>query len=360
MQLSRILGFSPDYLAKLRVANVSTDRDLADCMDLDRLSHETGIPAGVLKQLSELAEWNVEVSSKRIRTLVLVAILAIGLAITFAAWLKIKSHLERVDRDVNLAIGYMKDGDQACSQKRFSAGIESYNSAIRTIPGLNRFNNLEAEAHYGLGFCYFEQQHYSLAASQIKEATDDDPQDPYYQFQLGQTYLALGQPNNAIAPFENTYRIWSDNFWPKSDEWKAKAVLWQGVAYFRSGDYENAVRNLEHLPSQRLSNYENYLGESVLGQSFYLSTLTPAYQKSTGGDPYMLANRVADAIYYLRSAIKLDDHEADDHAILGMALLKHGESPEEKQEAKIECQKALKLNPDNRDAHACLDSIPHK
>ena len=123
MQLSRILGFSPDYLAKLQVANISTDRDLADYLDLDGLSHETGIPTGVLKQLSELAEWNLEASSKRIRTLALVAVLVIGLILTFAAWLKIKSYFDRVDRDANLAIGYIKDGDKACSQDRFPAAL---------------------------------------------------------------------------------------------------------------------------------------------------------------------------------------------------------------------------------------------
>lgn len=360
MQLYRILGFSPDYLAKLQVANVSTDRDLADYLDLDGLSHETGIPAGVLKQLSELAERNVEVSSKRIRTLALVAVLVIGLILTCAAWLKIKSYDERVDRDVNLAIGYIKDGDKACSQNRFSAGIESYKSAITIIPRLDRYNNLKAEAYYGLGFCYYMRQNFHLAASQFEEAIDDDPQNPYYQFQLGQAYLKLGQPNNAIARFESAYKIWSDNFWDKRDEHMVIAELGQGVAYFQNGDYENAVEKVRFLNSQLLSDDEKYVRESILGQSFYLSTLTPAFQKSTRDNPDVLANKTSDAIGHLRSAIKLEDNHADDHAILGMALLKHGESLEEKHEAKTECQKALKLDPDNGNAQACLDSIPHK
>jgi tetratricopeptide (TPR) repeat protein len=112
------------------------------------------------------------------------------------------------------------------------------------------------------------------------------------------------------------------------------------------------------LNSQPLSDHEKYLRESTLGMSFYLSTLTPAFQKSTKGDPYVLADTTMEAILHLRSAIKLEDNDADDHAILGIALLKHGESPEEKHEAKIECQKALELDPDNGDAQACLDSIP--
>ncbi len=137
-----------------------------------------------------------------------------------------KAFLESMSRDdihiaprLNLAIVQQK-------QQKYAAAIENY------LAILGKENIISPEAHYGLGFCYFQQNQLEKALSHFQQAVKYNPSFVDAYINLGAVWERLGGYREGIEALQDAIALSPRN---------ARAHYNQGVIYEKVGDLAKAI-----------------------------------------------------------------------------------------------------------------------
>ncbi len=129
---------------------------------------------------------------------------------------------------LNLAIVQQK-------QQKYAAAIENYQKVLEKA--VNNSNN--PEAHFGLGFCYFQQNELEQALHHFQQAVIQNPYFLDAYINLGAVWERLGKYKFAIDALSDALALSPEN---------ARAHYNIGVVYEKVGDltkamaaYENAI-----------------------------------------------------------------------------------------------------------------------
>ena len=126
------------------------------------------------------------------------------------------------------ARSWMDQGLQQMEQARYESAVEAFRRTLELDPTL-------ALAQYDLGVCYFALGQFDNARRAFQESQRFNPADRFTAYYLARLDLLEDRVDEAIRRFEmlgKTGHV-ADEFY------------YLGAAYFRKGNFESAVRNLQ-------------------------------------------------------------------------------------------------------------------
>lgn len=156
----------------------------------------------------------------------------------------------------------------------FMAGVILYH-LIATTPAIAQ--RADADVLVAQAVLAYDDKRYEEALKLLKQALELDPRNARGLYYTGLVYLALQQPDQAIAPLETVRAL-------RPTDIQAQYQL--GVAYFTVGDYDKAAPLLEEV-FQRQPDLENlgyYVGFMRYRQKAYTQAVQ-AFEATKTSDP---------------------------------------------------------------------------
>lgn len=268
-------------------------------------------------------------------------------------------------------------------KKRYEQAVQAFRGALELDPSL-------AIARYDLGVAYFELSKFKEAKECFEQVRRQDPGHQFARYFLARTDLIEGEYESAIRGFQGISRPK-----PVADE-----LYYLGTAYFRKGDFPQAVRILQRALVWKPGDYRVHLllarayqkiGRTSEAQRYYLLSeeVRETYRKKAreileckvslnsepfegalercrqlldGDDPTKLVmlgvllaehERYEHALPPLAKAAQIDPENYEPHFNLGLTYFKM----KRYQEAKQSLEQAVALRPASYDAVALLGSV---
>ncbi|RMF47398.1 MAG: tetratricopeptide repeat protein [Anaerolineae bacterium] len=166
----------------------------------------------------------------------------------------------------------------------------------------------------------------------LEEAVREDPQDPERRVALAEYYLGKGLYAEALKQANEVLKAFPDN---------DRAMLVKGIAYVRTGDYQNAIEPLQgFIDLRKDSPMANT--DIALETAYYFL-----------GESYMALEQPENAIEPLEAAIKIERTDADALYQLGVAYIETGQ-PET---ALPYLERAVRLVPDFTEAYTAMIDV---
>jgi tetratricopeptide (TPR) repeat protein len=220
----------------------------------------------------------------------------------------------------------------------------------------------KAEDFLALGNAYSKVKKYDEARTAVGKALEKDPQLSEAYYRLGVIDLLTKNYESAITNFQKKLEI---------DPKSAATHMNLGVAYQSLGKREEALNAYREATRQAPNSAQPWvqlgmaLASTPAASSAVIAEAQGAYQKALGLDPqnvaakrgmgftYLVQEKYPQAITHLREATQADAGDPNGWVWLGQALLNSGNHADAKQAF----QRALKLDPANRDAQEGLSLL---
>jgi tetratricopeptide (TPR) repeat protein len=170
-----------------------------------------------------------------------------------------KSFKKAIELDPKFCDAMDNLGQILRSQGNIDEAISWYKKSIEVSP-----NN--TVAHQNLAFAYQTQGNLDGAIAEYQLLTQIDPNEPEGYYGLGNIYLGLNKPQDAIPQLEKAAALYEKN----SSPFLADAKFSLGVAHFMLGEYEKSRDYFEAIyPDMQNNPYLNYyLGLCYLKSDF--------------------------------------------------------------------------------------------
>jgi tetratricopeptide (TPR) repeat protein len=220
----------------------------------------------------------------------------------------------------------------------------------------------KGEDFLGLANSYAKLKKYDEARAAANKALEKDPQLSEAYYRLGVIDLLTKSYDAAIVNFNKKLEI---------DPKSAATHMNLGVAYQSLGKREEALNAYREATRQAPNAAQPWaqlgmaLSSTPSATPAVLAEAQAAYQKALSLDPqnaaakrgmgftYLVQEKYPQAISHLKEATQGDADDPNGWVWLGQALLNSGSHAE----ARSAFQRALKLDPGNRDAQECLSLL---
>ncbi len=273
---------------------------------------------------------------------------------------------EKLAKDsVNLASLYRMLGYANAETKNFDAAIRYYTT-------LQKIDTLKADDWRKLGMSYFETKRDSLAAFSIEQILKTDTTKSALYSEAGAIYMRMKSWSKAAALFQKRFQSDPTNFsaifnyaacMSAAAEYDEAADAYTKAAKLRP-DYPGTYYNLgtcylqlKKWPEAKKA-FEDFVGLADTAKTKNTKELANANKFI--GLVYLVDKKFEEAVKYEKKAIAFDDNDSDAHTWLGQAyhnLQSNDNYPNAREDAVKEYKKALKLNPNNKEAKKYLEML---
>lgn len=205
------------------------------------------------------------------------------------------------------AVSLNISGDRFYQKGDMKGAMEEFKRALLLDP-------LDVNLHNSLGVCYGEMENYTRALEEFETGIRIDPTEVMAIYNAGIVNMLTGDPDNALKYFLKAHLLGEDVF---------EVAFQTGRLYLEKKEYKKGIDFLEKAVKLRPES----------GPAFHFL-----------GECYAAMNKIDEAIYAYKKAIKLNPNEASSLSAIGHLFDLKGENPEI---AIMFCKQSIEISPEN-------------